>query len=163
MDRSKHFQQPGSMRPSHGTFKLSDIWSSIQTPLARLLEPAILDQARGRERPATSKGASRPFRESHVQLRLSGSKVLGNEKADALAGQEAKKASLSPLVSMTSLKLQISEKYNRAREKWNANPALHGNDSITPPPPKKSCLDGAKNGLARVVAQIRSGYWRSAV
>jgi hypothetical protein len=67
------------------------------------------------------------------------------------------------MVSSTSFKSLISKKYNDAKEKWNKNPALHGKDSITPPSPKKSCLDGAKNGLARVVAQIRSGHWRSAV
>jgi hypothetical protein len=67
----------------------------------------------------------------------------------------------SPMVSLTSLKLQISKKYSSAKKKWNANPAFHGKDSITPP--KKSCLDGAKNRLARVAAQIRSGHWRSAV
>lgn len=30
------------------------------------------------------------------------------------------------------------------------------------PPAKKSCLDQAKNGTARVVARIRTGHWRSA-
>jgi hypothetical protein len=79
-----------------------------------------------------------------------------------LAGQEAGEEASSPVVSLTSLKLQISKKYSSAKEKWNANPAFHGKESITPPPPQKSCLDGAKNGLARVVAQIRSGHWRSA-
>jgi hypothetical protein len=34
---------------------------------------------------------------------------------------------------------------------------------IPPPPPKKSCLDGARNALARTAAQIRTGHWRSAV
>jgi hypothetical protein len=31
------------------------------------------------------------------------------------------------------------------------------------PPPKKSCLDSMRNALARTVAQIRTGHWRSAV
>jgi hypothetical protein len=66
--------------------------------------------------------------------------VPGNEKADVLAGQEAGKVASSSMVSLTSLKLQISQRYNSAKEKWNGNPALHGKDSITPPPPKKSCL-----------------------
>jgi hypothetical protein len=83
--------------------------------------------------------------------------VPGNEKADVLAGQEAEKVASSSMVSLTSLKLQISQRYNSAKEKWNGNPILHGKDSITPPPSKKFFLDGAKNGLARVAAQIRSG------
>jgi len=32
-----------------------------------------------------------------------------------------------------------------------------------PPPAKKSCLDKAQSTLARTAAQIRTGYWRSAV
>jgi hypothetical protein len=84
--------------------------------------------------------------------------VPANEKADMLAGQEAEKAVSSSMVSITSLKLQISQRYNAAKEKWSKNPAHRGKDSITPPPPKKSCLDGAKNGLARVASQIRSGH-----
>jgi hypothetical protein len=67
------------------------------------------------------------------------------------------------MVPITSLKLKISERYNKAKERWNNNPAHHGRDSIAPPPPKKSCLDGAKNGLARVASQIRSGHGKSAV
>jgi hypothetical protein len=62
-----------------------------------------------------------------VQMAHSG--VLGNEKADILAGQEAEKAISSTVVSITSLKLKISEKYNKAKEKWN-NQAHHGKDSI---------------------------------
>jgi hypothetical protein len=34
-----------------------------------------------------------------------------------------------------------------------------GKDSILPPAPKKSFLDGASNRLARTIAQIRTGHW----
>jgi hypothetical protein len=34
-----------------------------------------------------------------------------------------------------------------------------GKESILPPPPKKSFLDGASNKLARTIAQIRMGHW----
>jgi hypothetical protein len=88
--------------------------------------------------------------------------VPGNNKADALAGQEAEKVASSPVVSLTSLKALIAKKYNVAKEKWYKDPSRRGKDSIPPPPPKKSCLDGAKKGLASVVAQIRTGHWRSA-
>jgi hypothetical protein len=66
-------------------------------------------------------------------------------------------------MSLTFLKTRISERYDKAKKIWNDNPNHRGKDAIDPPPPKKSCLDGAKNGLARVVAQIRTGHWKSAV
>jgi hypothetical protein len=56
------------------------------------------------------------------------------------------------MVPITSLKLQISERYNKAKERWNRNLAYLGKDSIPP-----------KNGIARVASQIRSGHWKSAV
>jgi hypothetical protein len=69
----------------------------------------------------------------------------------------------STVVSLTSLKTLISRKYSDAKASWSRNPDLRGKDSIGILPPKKSCLDGARNSLARTVAQIRSGHWRSAV
>jgi hypothetical protein len=64
--------------------------------------------------------------------------VPANEKADMLAGQEAEKAVSSSMVSITSLKLQISQRYNAAKEKWNARTRpIRGKDSITPPPPQE--------------------------
>jgi hypothetical protein len=59
--------------------------------------------------------------------------VPGNEKADVLAGQEAVKVVLSPAVSLTFLKLRISERYNKAKI-WNDNPNHRGKDAIDPPP-----------------------------
>jgi hypothetical protein len=38
-----------------------------------------------------------------------------------------------------------------------------GLDKIIDAAPKKSCMDRAKNGIARTAAQIRTGHWRSAV
>jgi hypothetical protein len=66
--------------------------------------------------------------------------IPGNEKADALAGQEAKKVTSSTMVFITSLKLKISERYSKAKKRWNNNPAHHGKDSIAPPPPKERRL-----------------------
>jgi hypothetical protein len=57
--------------------------------------------------------------------------ILGNEKAD-VAGQEAEKVASSTMVPITSLKLQISERYNKAKERWNRNLAYLGKDSIPP-------------------------------
>jgi hypothetical protein len=65
-------------------------------------------------------------------------------------------------MSLAHLKLKISEKFRKAKEDWHADPKHHGTMEIPPPPPKKSCLDGARNTLARTAAQIRTGHWRSA-
>jgi hypothetical protein len=46
---------------------------------------------------------------------------------------------------------------------WHKDPDHHGSEEILPPPTKKSCLDGARNSIARCAAQIRTGHWRSAV
>jgi len=47
------------------------------------------------------------------------------------------------------------------KDAWHDNPANHVTLEIPPPPPKKSCLDKARNALARTAAQIRTGHWRS--
>jgi ribonuclease HI len=87
----------------------------------------------------------------------------GNERADVLAGKAAGKTGYSKLMSIAHLKLRVSEKFRTAKDKWHKVPAHHGTEEIPPPPPKKSCLDSLRNALARPVAQIRTGHWRSAV
>jgi hypothetical protein len=58
----------------------------------------------------------------------------------------------------------IPKRYTDSKDAWSKDPRRLGLASIDiPPPPKKSCLDKAKNSLARTVAQIRSGHWRSAI
>jgi len=64
--------------------------------------------------------------------------------------------------SVAFLKLQVSEKFRTAKQAWNENPANHGTREIPPPPPKKSCMDRARNSIARITAQIRTNHWRSA-
>jgi hypothetical protein len=66
-------------------------------------------------------------------------------------------------MSLSHIKLRISERYSEAKNTWHAHPAHHGTEEIPPPPPKKSMLDRARNSIARVAAQIRTGHWRSAV
>jgi hypothetical protein len=83
----------------------------------------------------------------------------GNERADMLR----RAAAWSKFISLAHLKLQISEKFRAAKDKWHADPDHHGSEEIPPPPPKKSCLDGAKNSLARCATQIPTSHWRSAV
>jgi hypothetical protein len=46
---------------------------------------------------------------------------------------------------------------------WHKNPKNHGKDEIPPPAPKKPCMDGAHNSIARAATQIRTGHWRSAI
>jgi hypothetical protein len=83
----------------------------------------------------------------------------GNEKADVLAGKVAEKKSYSRVMSLAHLKLQISEKFRKAKTAWHDAPGHHGSEEIPPPPPK-SCL---WNALVRTAVQIRTGHWRSAV
>jgi ribonuclease HI len=87
----------------------------------------------------------------------------GNEKADALAGKAAEKVAWSPTTSLAYIKLQISEKFRKSKKRWDEDPHHHGNEEIPPPPAKKSCMDQARNSIARTAAQIRTGHWRSAV
>jgi len=88
--------------------------------------------------------------------------VPGNERADALAGKAAEKRAWSKVASVAFLKLRISGGFRTAKQAWNDNPANHGTREIPPPPPKKSCLDSARNAIARTAAQIRTNHWRSA-
>jgi len=89
--------------------------------------------------------------------------TIGNERADTLAGKAAEVEAWSRVASIAHLKLQISERYRKAKEVWHNDPRHHGANEILPPPPKKSCLDKARNAIARVAAQIRTDHWRSAV
>jgi hypothetical protein len=59
--------------------------------------------------------------------------------------------------------LRISERFREAKIEWHKNPKHHGKDEIPPPAPKKSCMNGAHNSIARAAAQIRTGHWRSAI
>jgi hypothetical protein len=87
----------------------------------------------------------------------------GNERADVLAGHAAERTGYSKTMCTAHLKLQISEKFRRGKEAWHKVPGHHGTEEVPPPPPKKSCQDSMRNSLARTVAQIRTGHWRSAV
>jgi len=89
--------------------------------------------------------------------------VPGNERADKLAGEAAEKTGPYTAMSLAHLKLRIFERFRKAKEAWHAKPDHHGTEEIPPPPPKKSMLDKARNAVARVAAQIRTGHWRSAV
>ena len=79
-----------------------------------------------------------------------------------MAGQASEKrvSSSQQQFSMTALRAKISERYNRAKETWRRS--RHG-VNFTPPPRPKSCLDKAKNGIARVASQILSAHWTSAI
>ena len=76
-----------------------------------------------------------------------------NDKADSIAGAAAEKPSYRE-TSLAPLKTRISERYNTCKKKWNDNRAHYGSEYISPPP-KKSCLDRARNGLARAASHIR--------
>jgi hypothetical protein len=87
----------------------------------------------------------------------------GNERADELAGKAAELVGTYTAMSLAHLKLRISQRFRNAKDEWHADPAHHGTMEIPPPNPKKSILDRARNSIARVASQIRTGHWRSAV
>jgi ribonuclease HI len=64
--------------------------------------------------------------------------IPGNERADiTLAGNAAEKAGTGiPVASLAHLKLEISERFRKAKETWHANSTHHGTKEIPPPPPK---------------------------
>jgi hypothetical protein len=65
-------------------------------------------------------------------------------------------------MSLAHIRQRICQRFREAKDAWHANPEHHGTEEIQPPPPK-SMLDRARNSIARVAAQIRTGHWRSAV
>jgi hypothetical protein len=56
-------------------------------------------------------------------------------------------------MSLAFLKLRVSEKFRKAKQRWHEDPTHHGTEEI-PPRAKKSCTNQAKNGIARVMAQV---------
>jgi hypothetical protein len=59
--------------------------------------------------------------------------VPGNERADALAGKAAEKATWSAVNSLAHMKLRVSEKFRKAKEGWHKDPLHHGTEEIPPP------------------------------
>jgi len=80
-----------------------------------------------------------------------------------LAELAASRSAWSPQMSLLHLKLRVSEGYNSVKAAWNPTRKNWGSQEIPSPPPKKSCADRARNSVARVAAQIRTGRWQSAV
>ena len=83
--------------------------------------------------------------------------------ADKQIGEAAEIPDPYMAMSLTHLKLHISERFRGAKETWHAVRNHHGAIEIPTPPPKKSMLDRAMNEWARTAAQIRTGHWRSSV
>jgi hypothetical protein len=75
--------------------------------------------------------------------------IAGNERAGQLAGEAASQKQKGQ-TSIAWLKERISKHYEMAKDMETDK----GKESILPPPPKKSFLDGASNKLARTIAQI---------
>jgi len=87
----------------------------------------------------------------------------GKRRSGQAGSRGSREGTWCPVASIAYLKLRISEKFRSAKEAWHKDPKNHGTEEISPPPPKKSCMDKAKNSIARTAAQIRTGHWRSAV
>jgi hypothetical protein len=83
--------------------------------------------------------------------------------ADALAGKAAENVAWSTTTSLAHMTLKISAKYRKSKETWDEDPRHHGTEEIPSPPAKTSCMDRARNAIARTAAQMRTGHWRSAV
>jgi hypothetical protein len=79
----------------------------------------------------------------------------GNERADALAEKAAEKVEWSATTSLAHMKLRLSEKFRRSKEKWDEDPRHHGTEEALPRP-KKSCMDWAKTAMAWTATQIRT-------
>jgi hypothetical protein len=89
-----------------------------------------------------------------IEWVLGHSGISGNERADQLAGEAAAEKKTGR-TSIAWLKERVSQHYSMAKD----TETERGKDSILPPAPKKSFLDGASNRLARTIAQIRTGHW----
>jgi hypothetical protein len=90
--------------------------------------------------------------------------TLGNERADRCAHMAGRRQDCLVADRIPSPpQTRISQKFRTAKD-WHKDPRNYGTKEIHPRlPPKKSCLDRARNNLARTAAQIRTGHWRSAV
>jgi ribonuclease HI len=66
----------------------------------------------------------------------------GNERADKLAGEAAEKVGIHDVMSLSHIKLRISERFREAKETWHADPAHHGTEEIPPPPLRSPCSTG---------------------
>jgi hypothetical protein len=53
-----------------------------------------------------------------------------SERADALAGKAAERVSWSTVTSLAHLKLRVSEKFRKRKEKWDKDPRHHGTEEI---------------------------------
>jgi ribonuclease HI len=89
-----------------------------------------------------------------IEWVLGHSGVEGNEHDDQLAG-EAMAEKKTGRTSIAWLKERISQHYSMPKD----TETERGKNSILPPAPKKSFLDGASNRLARIIAQVRTGHW----
>jgi hypothetical protein len=82
----------------------------------------------------------------------------GNDRADYLAGQAAQSPGRNGKrqVSIAWMREKVSNSYTIAA---NLELQSRGKLTITPPPPKKSALDKALNGEARIASQLRTNHW----
>jgi hypothetical protein len=80
--------------------------------------------------------------------------IVGNERADQLAGEAASERRHGR-TSIAWLNERISQHFTIAKDSETDK----GKETITRPAPKTSFLDLASNRLARTIAQILTGHW----
>jgi hypothetical protein len=76
--------------------------------------------------------------------------VPAHKRRDELAGKAAKLVGPYTAISLAHIELSISERFWKAKDAWHDEPAHHGTEEISPPPPKTSMLDKARTSIDRV-------------
>ena len=71
-----------------------------------------------------------------------------NYMANALTGKAAEKKAWRRITSLAYLKLQISERFTKAKEAWHKDPRHHETE-VNPTSPTKEVLPGPSSGLDR--------------
>jgi ribonuclease HI len=66
----------------------------------------------------------------------------GNERADQLAGKAAEMVGTHATMSLTHIRLHISERFRDAKNTWHANSAHDGTEEIPRPLPRSRCWTG---------------------
>jgi hypothetical protein len=84
--------------------------------------------------------------------------TAGNERAEAL-----RESILVPFFFPGAPQAPNIQEVSRKQKRIGWRPPLPRNGGDPAPPPKKACMDQARNSIARTAAQIRTGHWRSAV
>jgi hypothetical protein len=160
---------------TNGTFRSIGISKQREKLcLLRVLELLIHRTARARTKPSTPSG----LRDTRARWTMKKRTPWPDEPP---VGPSTRRSCPS-----RPLEAADSEKFRNAKEKWHKTPGHHGTEEVPPPRPRSHvqttcgtllhamsrqhaersctpCPDNMRNALARMVAQVRTGHWRSVV